>query len=81
MKKTKNSLGLLLQFDTQQKVVFINHYEDVNTSDSVFEVGNQILQINGQNINSVWNITHAMGQTGIRNVVKFKIKRPKKRKL
>ena len=43
VKKTKKSLGLLLQFDTQQKVVFIN--EVVNTSDSVFEVGDQILQI------------------------------------
>ena len=76
VKKTKKSLGLLLQFDTQQKVVFIN--EVVNTSDSVFEVGDQILQINGQNINSVENITHIMGQTDIRNVVEFKIKRPKK---
>ena len=76
VKKTKKSLGLLLQFDTQQKVVFIN--EVVNTSDSVFEVGDQILQINGQNINSVENITHIMGQTDIGNVVEFKIKRPKK---
>ena len=44
----------------------------------MFEVGDQILQINGQNINSVENITHTMGQTDIGNVVEFKIKRPKK---
>ena len=77
VKKTKKSPGLLLQYDTQQKVVFINAI--VSTRDSVFEVGGQILQINDHNINSVENITHTMGQTDIGNVVEFKIKRPKKK--
>ena len=38
-----------------------------------FEVGDQILQINGQK-----NITHIMGQTDMGYVVEFKIQRPKK---
>ena len=40
VKKTKKSLGLLLQFDTQHKVVFIN--DIVNSTNSVFEIGDQI---------------------------------------
>ena len=50
-----------------------------NTSGSSFEVGDQILQINGEIINSVETFTHIMGLTDIGHVVKFTIKRLKKK--
>ena len=76
VKVKKKSLGLLLQFDTQHKVVFIN--DIVNSTNLVFEIGDQILDINGIGIYSTEDITDVMGKTGIGNVVEFKIKRPKK---
>ena len=72
--QVKKTLGLLLQFDTQHEVVFIN--DIVHTSNSVFKVGDQILQINDMDI----IFAHIIGQTDIGNGVEFKIKRPKKTK-
>ena len=39
--------------------------------------GDQILQINNQNIDSVQGITHITGQADIGSEIEFKIKRPK----
>ena len=50
----------------------------MNSTNLVFEIGDQILDINGIGIYSTEDITDVMGKTGIGNVVEFKIKRPKK---
>ena len=58
-----------------EKVVFIS--DIVNNSVSVLKEGDQILQINNQNIDSVQGITHITGQADIGSETEFKIKRPK----
>ena len=54
IKKTSKTLGIVLQSDELEKVVFISYI--VNNSVSVLKEGDQILQINNQNIDSVQDI-------------------------
>ena len=75
IKKTSKTLGIVLQSDELEKVVFIS--DIVNNSVSVLKEGDQILQINNQNIDSVQGITHITGQADIGSEIEFKIKRPK----
>ena len=74
--KTKKSLGIVLQMDEQEKVVFIN--DIVNSDISILKAGDQILRINNKKINSVQGITQIVSQADIGNDIEFKIKRPKK---
>ena len=74
--KTKKSLGIVLQMDEQEKVVFIN--DIVNSDISILKAGDQILRINNKKIDSVQGITQIVSQADIGNDIEFKIKRPKK---
>ena len=74
--KTKKSLGIVLQMDEQEKVVFIN--DIVNSDISILKAGDQILRINNKKIDSVQGITQIVSQVDIGNDIEFKIKRPKK---
>ena len=60
-----------------KKLFFFNNI--VTIRNSAFEVGDQVLQINGENISSAQDINQIMGQTDIESVVEFKVKRPKRK--
>ena len=60
VKKTEQPLGLVLQFDENDKVVFIIVIE---TMTPYFNVCNQLLQMNGEKLCSLQHLIEIMRQT------------------
>ena len=68
-------LGIRLQFDEENEVVFIN--EIVNSKMSTFQVGVQILEINKLKSTSVKDLIHILSRVGTGNYIDFSVKRIK----